>query len=156
MNNKFVLKSGRTLKLRRLSQTVLNDLISQLTLLIGVDPTTDPEALNKLETHQKIEAIALTNRLATYCYGWGIKDSPNGNESELLNLLGYGDNKPHLRRSTWVATEMCADDEERGLLMGDIMAFANTPVPPKKKRKKKRKKKQRVLEPSETAVNDMG
>jgi len=143
--NKLTLGSGKVLKLKRVSQPVLQSLLAKLTGLVGDDPVANPDALvsERLDTSVQMEVLKITNQLYTYCAGWGVKNSPNGETSELSELLGVDKDKPHLRRASWVLHELCQGDEDHARLLAAVMTYT---FAPKKKKAKKKKKKKVVLD----------
>lgn len=122
--NTITLESGTVLQLKPVSQSILQELIQELAKLIGEDPTVEPEAIYDIQdVDDQLKALALVQKLMTYCAGWGVVNSPNGQQSELQELLGATADKPYQRRAMWVLHELCSTDAERSAVMSAVMTL---------------------------------
>ncbi len=119
----FELESGRVLSIQRVNTAALETFITAFVSELGVDPTKKPDDLLKLPPNKALRAGELMTQIMTYCAGWGVVDSPSG-DSEILELMGLNDGKPHLKRAAWVLNELCTTQQEKADLMAAVMSYA--------------------------------
>ncbi len=119
----FTLESGRVLEIKRVNTAALETFITAFVSELGVDPTKEPGDLLKLPPEKALRAGELMTQIMTYCAGWGVVESPNGN-SEILELMGVDTEKPHLMRAAWVLNELCTTQQEKAELMAAVMSYA--------------------------------
>lgn len=146
LKNKLELECGITLKLQGVNPLLLEGIISDILSISDAKTMTDITAVGNLPGNDKMKVVELMGRMFRYCAGWGVKNSPNGDSVELMELLGKGSGKPHLQRAEWVLS--ITTDDERSELMALVPQL---PEPSKKKKKRKKKKNKKGA--GVTAVN---
>lgn len=53
-------------------------------------------------TPQSEKAILASNRMLTYCMGWGVKNAPPADAIATLEALGKPTNLPEIARANWL------------------------------------------------------
>ena len=117
---KTVEMGGVVLEIQAVNSNILRGLLMEFG---------DPVALAKkgtagLSMKKKLELSQVTGKMFAYCAGWGVKtDPPNGEASELMDLVGAGTDKPHTRRADWIRYELALDDNDLSDLMAAVMTL---------------------------------
>jgi hypothetical protein len=125
--NTMNLTCGVALHLQAVQETILQDLMLEFG---DMGLVRQPERILQLSGERQIRALAATGKLFTYCAGWGVTTNPPDEANELMELMGRDTavSKPRLHRADWVRT--ITTQEERGELIGRVMALTFQKEPP--------------------------
>lgn len=126
-DNTLTLQCGVTLHLQPVKPTILQNILAEFG---DIRLVRDPALLMQLTDSKKMAALQATEKLFTYCAGWGVTNEPPDGDNELLELLGVGSDKPHIRRARWIQHELAADQQELGAIVGAVMALTFEPEAP--------------------------
>ena len=115
-------KSNVILKCKAVSGGVLQSLLADLSALEGVDMN-DPSTLLTMGGSQQALAIQASEKLFTYCTGWGVINDPPEKMSEVSQLMGIRPDQPNMMRAAWIRYDLEADQNELGDIVGLVMAL---------------------------------
>lgn len=119
--DEFRLTSGRILKLKKIKTGPIQSLILKIG---GPEFINHPERIGELKGKKQWRAINAVGQLFDYCAGWGVDEKPDEDALELLEALGADLEKPHLTRSLWLRSVLFDNENEAGLLIAAVMAYA--------------------------------
>lgn len=106
-------KRAGVLTIVPVNQQALLDIIVDMG---GIEAAASPETAI---TNEK--AIPASNRMITYCAGWGVADTPPASAIETLEALGKPTNLENIARANWLRY-IALDDNECSELVRRVMA----------------------------------
>lgn len=112
----FETKQAGTLKLQPVNQQALLDIMSDLKGVIQLAG----EDVEQLQGSDTSEALVASNRLLTYCFGWGVQNDPPKNALETLAILNKPTHLPNIARANWLRYLVLDDDEAQDLMVAVI------------------------------------
>lgn len=136
MTNTLTLQCGVTLHLQPVKRMVLQNILAEFGDVGSL--MNNPALLRHLTGGQQMKALAATEKLFTYCAGWGVANEPPAeSDEELLSVLSGGGDGPHVRRANWVRYVLVNGQGEMGELIGAVMAlsFQEEPAVDEKERR---------------------
>jgi len=125
-NQVRIASSKIVLDCRPVASGVLQTLLSELATLEGVD-ITDPGTILLVGGSQQAQAIQASEKLFTYCTGWGVSNEPPQKLSEVAQLMGVRPDQPNLKRAAWIRYDLGATQQELGDVVGIVMGLTFTP-----------------------------
>lgn len=130
VENQVLIKSSDvTLECKPVASGVLQTLLSELATLEGVDMS-DPSTLLLVGGSEQAKAIQASEKLFTYCTGWGVVNDPPEKLSEVAQLMGIRSDQPNLKRAAWIRYDLGATQEELGAIVGLVMGLTFAPPSP--------------------------
>lgn len=119
----YIAASDVTLHCKPVQGGVLQSLLSELSTISKGDLMNSPEVLMTLKGNEQLHALESSEKLFSYCAGWGIEEDPPDEVPEILELMGVSPRKPNIYRAAWVRYALGATQDELGKLVGVVIAL---------------------------------
>jgi hypothetical protein len=78
------------------------------------------EALSSQNFSDTAKAISASNRMLTYCLGWGVVNDPPAEAIELLAALGKPTHLPQIARANWLRY-IALESDEASTVLAEVM-----------------------------------
>ena len=111
-------KNAGMLELQPVNQQALLDIMLEMG---GVEALS-----NENFTPEGEKAILASNRMLTYCLGWGVKNAPPSDALATLEALGKPTNLPEIARANWLRY-IALESAEMSELVAAVMKLTFTP-----------------------------
>lgn len=118
----YIAESDITLHCQPVQGGVLQTLLAELSIM-GDNIMDNPEQLSGLSGSEQLQAIRSSEKLFSYCAGWGVEEDPPGEIPEVLDLMGVDVSKTNTYRAAWVRHALGATQAELGKLVGMVIAL---------------------------------